>query len=59
MGNEQSYLMLVMDEDGHFIRAKACESKEKGFEKSRKYERGGNDVSLIPCEEFEGFDKDL
>lgn len=58
MTDEQSYLMLVMDE-GHFVLAKACESKEEGMRKSRKYDRGGNEVSLIPCDEFEGFDKDI
>jgi len=57
--DEQPYILLVVNEDGHFILAKACESESDGFEKARKYDRGDNDVSLIPCDGFEGFDKDL
>lgn len=51
----QKYLLTVMNEEGHFIRAEACECESKAVEKAKGYD--DRDVTLIPCDSFVGFNQ--
>jgi hypothetical protein len=42
-----------MNDDGHFVRAEACRNRGEAMSRSEEFE--DFDVTLIPCDSFEGF----
>lgn len=49
----QGFLLTVMNDDGHFVRAEACRNRGEAMSRSEDFE--DFDVTLIPCDSFEGF----